>query len=86
MPAATLRALAKLHAIADKKKLKVSTDAQLMDKAKTMILELRSAKSFDQAYANNQVKAHEATIEIFQDEIKNGDDADLKALTAELKK
>lgn len=74
---------AKLHAIADKKKLKVSTDAQLMDKAKTMILELRSAKSFDQAYANNQVKAHEATIEIFQDEIKNGDDSDLKAFATE---
>lgn len=68
----------KLKALADKKQLKVSTDAQLLDKAKSMILELRSAKSFDQAYANNQVKAHEATIEIFEDEVKNGDDADLK--------
>jgi putative membrane protein len=68
----------KLKAIADQKKLEVSTDAELLDKAKSMILELRSAKSFDQAYANNQVKAHEATIEIFEDEIKNGDDAQLK--------
>ena len=62
----------------DQKKLEVSTDAELLDKAKSMILDLRSAKSFDQAYANNQVKAHEATIEIFKDEIKNGDDAQLK--------
>jgi len=68
----------KLKAIADQKKLEVSTDAELLDKAKSMILDLRSAKSFDQAYSNNQVKAHEATIEIFKDEIKNADDAQLK--------
>lgn len=68
----------KLKSIAKQKKLEVSTDAQLLDKAKSMILELRSAKSFDQAYANNQVKAHEATIEIFEDEIKKGNDAELK--------
>jgi len=68
----------KLKGIAAQKKLEVSTDAELLDKAKAMILDLRSAKSFDQAYANNQVKAHEATIEIFEDEVKNGDDAELK--------
>jgi len=73
----------KLKAIAEQKKLEVSTDAELLDKAKAMILDLRSAKSFDQAYANNQVKAHEATIEIFEDEIKNGDDAQLKAFASE---
>jgi len=69
----------KLKAIAEQKKLEVSTDAELLDQAKAMILDLRSAKSFDQAYANNQVNAHEATIKIFEDEIKNGDDAELKA-------
>jgi putative membrane protein len=68
----------KLKTIADAKKIEVSTDAELMDKAKAMILDLRSAKSFDQAYATNQVKAHESTIEIFEDEIKNGDDPQLK--------
>jgi putative membrane protein len=73
----------KLKAIADQKKLEVSTDAELMDKAKAMILDLRSAKSFDQAYANNQVKAHEATIEIFEDEVKNGDDDQLKTFATE---
>src|ERR1700712_5110852 len=34
----------KLKSIADAKQLKVSDSAQLMDKAKSMILELRSAK------------------------------------------
>lgn len=70
---------AELKSIADSKKLKVSDNQQLMDKAKSMILELRSSKSFDQAYANNQVKAHEATIALFEDEAANGKDADLKA-------
>jgi putative membrane protein len=69
----------KLKAIADSKSLEVSDSAELVDKAKAMILELRSAKSFDQAYANNQVKAHEATIALFEEEASNGKDADLKA-------
>lgn len=77
----------KLKAIAQEKNLKVSDDAQLMDKAKAMILDLRSAKSFDQAYANNQVKAHEQTIKLFEDEASTGKDADLKAFaTATLPK
>ncbi|MGH8417760.1 MAG: DUF4142 domain-containing protein [Pseudomonas sp.] len=73
----------KLKSIAASKKLEVSSNQQLMDKAKAMILELRSAKSFDQAYANNQVKAHEATIALFEDEAANGKDADLKAFATE---
>lgn len=73
----------KLKSIADTKKLEVSDDAQLMDKAKSMILELRSAKSFDQAYANNQVKAHEMTISLFEKEASDGKDADLKAFATE---
>ncbi|MFJ3525471.1 DUF4142 domain-containing protein [Pseudomonas sp. NPDC090203] len=73
----------KLKSIADKKNLEVSDSAELVDKAKAMILELRSAKSFDQAYANNQVKAHEATIALFEEEASNGKDADLKAFATE---
>ncbi|MEN5028447.1 DUF4142 domain-containing protein [Pseudomonas sp. Ps21-P2] len=77
----------KLKGIADTKKLEVSDNAMLMDKAKAMILELRSSKSFDQAYANNQVVAHEQTIELFKKEAAEGKDADLKAFaTATLPK
>lgn len=77
----------KLKAIAQSKKMEVSADPAVMDKIKTMILDLRTAKSFDQAYANNQVKAHEAAVKLFQDEATNGKDADLKAFaTATLPK
>ncbi|WP_295472836.1 DUF4142 domain-containing protein [uncultured Pseudomonas sp.] len=68
----------KLKAIAEQKKLKVSDDAQLMDKAKAMILDIRE-ESFDRSYANNQVKAHEQTIELFEEEAKGSKDAELKA-------
>ena len=74
---------AKLKSIADAKKLDVSDSAALMDKAKAMILELRSAKSFDQAYANNQVKAHEETIALFEKEASEGKDPELKAFASE---
>lgn len=73
----------KLKSIADTKKLEVSDNAMLMDKAKSMILELRSAKSFDQAYANNQVVAHEQTIALFKKEAAEGKDAELKAFATE---
>lgn len=54
-----------LASIAAKKKLKVATEAELMSKAKAMILKHRDGESFDEAYANNQVKAHKDTIELF---------------------
>jgi putative membrane protein len=74
---------AELKNLADSKKLEVSDSAMLLDKAKAMILELRNAKSFDQAYANNQVKAHEATIALFEEQIKDGKDAELKAFATQ---
>ncbi|TRX75910.1 DUF4142 domain-containing protein [Pseudomonas mangiferae] len=68
-----------LATLASEKKLKVADDAELMNKAKAFILKLRDGESFDEAYANNQVKAHEATIELFRDEAETADDAELKA-------
>ena len=59
--------------------LKLSDEAALMDKAKAMILKMRDGENFDQAYANNQVVAHEQTIELFRSYIEQGDNADLKA-------
>jgi putative membrane protein len=67
----------KLKAIAAGKKLEVASDAELMDKAKKMLLDIRD-DSFDRSYANNQVKAHEQTIAIFEEEAKDGKDAELK--------
>ena len=72
----------KLKGIATAKKLEVASDAELMDKAKKMILDIRE-ESFDKSYANNQVKAHEQTIEIFQKEANEGKDPELKAFAKE---
>ncbi|MDB6052241.1 MAG: putative outer membrane protein [Pseudomonas sp.] len=68
----------KLAAIATNLNLKTASDAELMDKAKKMILQYRSG-SFDKAYAANQVKAHEQTIKVFQDEIKTSQTPELTA-------
>lgn len=70
-----------LAAIAKRKNLEVATEAELMNKAKAMILELRSGESFDEAYANNQVAAHEATIELYreQSEDEDAEDPDIQA-------
>lgn len=72
----------KLAGIAADKKLEVSSDTTLIDEAKNMLLKYRGA-SFDKAYVENQVKAHEATIELFEEEAKDGKDAELKAFANE---
>lgn len=55
-----------LTTLARNKKVDVADDVELMNKAKTLILKQRDGESFDAAYANNQVSAHEQTIELFQ--------------------
>lgn len=55
-----------LAGIASRKNLEVSDEAELTTKAKKFVLEQRDGESFDEAYANNQVEAHEDTIELFQ--------------------
>lgn len=57
---------AELTGIASRKKLELSDEAELSNKAKKFMLEQRDGESFDKAYANNQVAAHESTIELFQ--------------------
>lgn len=58
--------------------LQMSDEATLMDKAKAMILQLRDGENFDQAYANNQVVAHEQTIELYREYARNGENPELK--------
>jgi putative membrane protein len=68
-----------LTKIATKKNLKVASEADLMNKVKGMALKLRSGESFDEAYANNQIVAHEQTIALFRKALREVDDPDLKA-------
>ena len=72
------RANDELKALAKQKNLEVSTDAELMSKAKAMILQVRDGENFDKAYANNQVVAHEQAIELYQ-KAAAGDDAEVSA-------
>lgn len=44
----------------------------------------KSGADFDKAYVDLQVKAHEATINVDQDEADNGNDPDLKSAAAGL--
>lgn len=67
-----------LAVIAQKKNLDVADDTELMNKAKAFILKQRDGQSFDEAYANNQVMAHEQTIELFQKATRMND-PELKA-------
>lgn len=67
-----------LAAIARGKDLKIADDAALMSKAKKFILTLRDGESFDVAYANNQVVAHEQAIELFR-KATNAVDPEVKA-------
>jgi putative membrane protein len=55
-----------LATIAKKKNLKISTEAELVNKAKAMVLKQRDGESFDEAYAKNQVNAHENSIALFK--------------------
>lgn len=56
----------KMAELAAARNMEISDEATLMDKAKRMILEARDGDSFDAAYANNQVAAHEQAIELFE--------------------
>jgi putative membrane protein len=56
-----------LAALAKKHDIKVPDNTTLVKQAKEKILNMRD-DSFDAAYANNQVKAHEETIALFKKE------------------
>ncbi|PRB80649.1 DUF305 domain-containing protein [Pseudomonas sp. MYb185] len=72
----------KMAELAADKGLEISDEATLMDKARTMILQAREGESFDAAYANNQVAAHERTIELFERATRS-DDAEVAAFARE---
>jgi putative membrane protein len=72
-----------LKTLAKKHDIEVPEDTTLVKKAKEKLLDLRD-ESFDAAYANNQVKAHEETIALFKKEAETVTD-DKKAGNTELK-
>ncbi len=72
------KANAELIGVAKKLDIEVPDEASLVAKAKKLLLEMRE-ESFDQAYANNQVVAHEKNVELFKKEAESSDKPELKA-------
>ena len=69
-----------LAAIAKKNDIEVPDTTTLVKQAKEKILDMRD-ESFDAAYANNQVKAHEEAIELFKKEANTVTDDKAKGAT-----
>ena len=69
-----------LAALAKKNDIEVPDSTTLVKQAKEKILDLRD-ESFDAAYANNQVKAHEDTLELFKKEANTVTDDKVKGAT-----
>jgi putative membrane protein len=69
-----------LATIAKKHDIEVPDTTTLVKQAKEKILDMRD-ESFDAAYANNQVKAHEDTIELFKKEADTVTDDKVKGAT-----
>ena len=55
-----------LRALSASANLEVSDEATLVDRAKTLMLSVRDGQNFDEAYAENQINAHENSIELYQ--------------------
>lgn len=72
----------KMADMAAGKNLEISDEAGLMDRARAWILEARDGEDFDAAYANNQVAAHERSIELFE-RASRSDDAEVAAFARE---
>lgn len=64
----------KLAKIAERKNYDIAESDRLKDKAKSLALKVRKEKSFDIAYAEHQVEAHEETIELFKQAAKSSDE------------
>jgi putative membrane protein len=64
-----------LNDIAIQQDLEVADDPKLMDKAKAMLLSIREDESFDEAYIENQINAHEETIKLFERASHSDNDA-----------
>ncbi|HWH87584.1 MAG TPA: DUF4142 domain-containing protein [Pseudomonas sp.] len=69
-----------LKKIAQANDIEVPDDTTLVKQAKEKILDMRD-ESFDAAYANNQVKAHEETIELFKKQANTVTDDKTKGAT-----
>lgn len=71
-----------LMAIAKSKNIMLPTTVDADHQKKMEDLSKMSGKDFDKAYVDAMIDGHKKTLDLMQDEAKNGKDADLKAFAA----
>lgn len=68
-----------LKAIAAHHNLPMAPEAEILDRARKLMLQVQEGESFDIAYVANQIKAHEDAIQLFKDEAEYSASPELKA-------
>ena len=68
-----------LKDLASRLGLQVSSDEQILDRARKLMLQVQEGDSFDAAYAANQVKTHEQAIELYKEQAQNAESPELQA-------
>jgi putative membrane protein len=73
----------KLKALADTRKVDLPKTLDAEKKAEKTKLEAQSGPAFDAAYMDAMVKAHEKTVGLLENQIKNGKDATIRHFAQE---
>lgn len=71
-----------LKSLAEKKGIALTDKLDARHQGQVDKLSRLSGSAFDKAYVTNQVRAHESTVQLFQEEAQSGQDADLKAFAS----
>ena len=77
-------AIEKVKVLAERRKLDLPRKPSEAQQTTLSTLRAKSGIPFDEAYVASQVKSHEETVAMLKSEIANGQDAETKALAAEL--
>ncbi len=71
-----------LKGLAEKKGIALASTLDARHQGQVDRLSRLSGPAFDKAYVTNQVRAHESTVALFQEEAQSGQDPDLKAFAS----
>ena len=80
----SIKALNDLKALASSKGVTLPDSTDELHKTAAKQLAMQSGSAFDKTYLQGQVRDHQATIALFQEEAGHGQDADTKAFAAKL--
>jgi putative membrane protein len=75
--------LGQIQKIAAKANVDVEAEPNLMQKTRSVVLDVNVGASFDKAYMKAMVKEHEKVIEMLEEEIQNGQDENVKQFASD---